>query len=127
MNEDDAPPHAPRKKRGSGRTGPLTAGGRLASSRNALKHGLDVELGRLATYAGPATALAKLLMCGGAGAALAQPLAEALLDVVRIREARHRALLALAGDLQDAQFPAVFDRYERRALSRRRRLIRALE
>ena len=126
MTSDDNPSNGPRKKRGSGRTGPVTAQGRKASSRNALKHGLDIALGRLATYAGPAAELAALLVRDGASPEKAQPLAEALLDVVRIRAARHAAMAAAIANHQDVMPTPALDRYERRALSRRRRLVRAL-
>jgi len=126
MDAVDNSSNVPRKKRGSGRTGPVTAQGRKASSRNALKHGLDIELGRLAAYAGPAAELAALLVRDGASLEKAQPLAEALLDVVRIRAARHAAVAAAIANLEDVVPSPAFDRYERRALSRRRRLMRAL-
>ena len=79
MSSDAVRTEAPRKKRGCGRTGPVTAQGRLRSSRNALKHGLDMELAKLATYAGPVAELAALLVRDGASPGVAQPLAEALL------------------------------------------------
>jgi hypothetical protein len=111
------------KKRRAGRTGPVTAAGRRVSSRNALKHGLGVALG----FTGPVMALAALLVDEGEGKEEALRLAEAFLDVRRVREARHQAMLAAVATQAEFVPASVFDRYERKALSRRRRLLRALE
>lgn len=130
MSEGEGP--SPSRRRAANRanaalsTGPVSAAGRRASSRNALKHGLSVmPTGAEARV----SALAALLVAARGGdpsrEEAASRLAEALLDVVRVREARHQALL-LAGR-PDAMPPAVLDRYEKRALSRRRRLLRAFE
>ena len=100
----------------------MTEAGRRASSRNALKHGLGVPLG----CTGPVAALAAMLVEEGQGKEDALRLAEAFLDVRRVREARHQSMLAAAAMQADFAPPAVFDRYERKALSRRRRLVRAL-
>ena len=110
------------KKRRAGRTGPVTAAGRRVSSRNALKHGLGVALG----FTAPVMALAAFMVEEGEGREEALRLAEAFLDVRRVREARHQAMLAAMATQTEFVPPSVFDRYERKALSRRRRLVRAL-
>lgn len=124
MSEGDV---AAGEKRRSGRTGPVTKQGRKASSRNALKHGLRARLSGMAVYAAPVEALARLLVREGRAEETALQLAEALLDVRRARDARHQAMLAVAADPGATLPPPVYDRYERRALSRRRRLLRDLE
>jgi len=114
-------------KRRSGRTGPVTKQGRKASSRNALKHGLRAKLSMMTDYTAPVAELARLLMREGREEDVALRLAEALLDVRRVREARHHAMIAAAADPAAVLPPPIYDRYERRALSRRRRLVRDLE
>jgi len=114
-------------KRRSGRTGPVTKQGRKASSRNALKHGLRAKLSVMADYTAPVAELARLLVREGRDEDVGLRLAEALLDVRRVREARHHAMIAAAADPGALLPPPIYDRYERRALSRRRRLVRDLE
>lgn len=123
MSEGEGPAEG---KRRSGRTGPVTKQGRKASSRNALKHGLRAKLSVMADYAAPVADLARLLVREGKDEEAALRLAEALLDVRRVREARHHAMMA-AADPGAVLLPPVYDRYERQALSRRRRLVRELE
>ena len=110
------------KKRRAGRTGPVSVAGRKVSSRNALKHGLGVALG----FTEPVKALAAKLVEEGEGKDEALRLAEAFLDVRRVREAR-QAMLAAAVTQGEFMPLSVFDRYERKALSRRKRLVRAFE
>ena len=114
-------------KRRSGRTGPVSKEGREISSRNALKHGLGAKLAGMPSYAAPIAALAGLLAREGKAQEAALELAEALLEVGRVRAARHRMMLAGAANKCAALPPPIYDRYERRALSRRRRLVRDLE
>ena len=92
------------------------------SSRNALKHGLGVALG----FTEPVKALAAKLVEEGEGKEEALRLAEAFLDVRRVREARQ---VMLAAAVTQGEFIplSVFDRYERKALSRRKRLVRGVE
>jgi hypothetical protein len=110
------------KKRRAGRTVPVSVAGRKVSSRNALKHGLGVALG----FTEPVKALAAKLVEEGEGKEEALRLAEAFLDVRRVREARHQAMLAAAVTQGEFMPLSVFDRYERKALSRRKRLVREL-
>jgi hypothetical protein len=87
-----------------GSTGPRTAQGRARAARNALRHGLNVpiysnsamseELGMLAREIAGAEAHAEIRV-------LARGVAEACLDLRRVRLARHRHLLdALRADAQ---------------------------
>jgi hypothetical protein len=135
------------------RRGPRTAAGKASSARNALRHGLSVPV-----LADPATAAAvEALACqvmaelgrtihsakgiepAGEGSdrlppradlgTLARAVAEAQVDLLRIRRVRHELIAAgLTGENGPAQLGArlaAIERYERCALARRRRAIRA--
>ncbi len=102
-------------------TGPRTRRGKARASRNALRHGLAAL--RLADDAGEATPVADLI--SGPENLLARDqaiiIAECCALLARVRRARAAALERMALDELSA-----FERYERRALSRRRRAIDAL-
>jgi hypothetical protein len=122
-------------------TGPRTGAGKRKAARNSLRHGVIAsvhsDLGLTAGVARIAAALA------GPGAspsllALIHPIAEAEVDILRARTARV-AMIDLAaatliaerqpeGDAFAAALPSLrrLDRYERRAMSRRSRAMRAL-
>jgi hypothetical protein len=135
---------APAKRR----RGPHTQAGKAHAARNALRHGLSLPV-----LADPATAAAvdalARQMPPAADAeigALAQAVAQAQVELIRVRRARH-ALLAAAFTLLGGRAEqvvadpgaaalhvrdlavrlAAMERYERRALSRRKFAIRAFE
>lgn len=121
-------------------TGPKTPKGKAASSRNALRHGLSITVIEDPVHAEAALRLAAAI--AGPDATPDQreralDLAYAEIDVLRVRQAKH-ALRAFQAehapepktpeDLMDAQLCAALarmDRYERRTLSQRKRMLRA--
>ena len=161
-------------------TGPQTTRGRARAARNALRHGLSLPVGSIPALSEEVEALAREIVGPGANAAtqeLARRVAEAQIDLRRVRHARHqflsdilsqeyysytkmrmkvkilRALLrpnppdismealefatsnpSLEGPdklatilLEEAKELLAMDRYERRALSRRKFAVRAFD
>jgi len=127
-------------------TGPKSASGKPRSSANARRHGLAVPIWSDPTLAAEATALAKHI----AGAASARVMAHAIevadaqIDVVRVRRWRLDLMRKHLSDLDDSDGPdskckkasivanlatqlQSLDRYERRAVSRRNRAIQSLD
>jgi hypothetical protein len=102
-------------------TGPRTRQGKARASRNALRHGLAARA--RADDAGDIRRVAGLMCDPGNLPAhdLAVTIAECCLLIARIRRARAAALERMALDEMSA-----LERYERRALSRRRRAMAAL-
>ena len=108
-------------------TGPKTAGGRARSSRNALSHGLSLPLKLDAEAAAKAGLIRQMLASEptelSRGLAAVE-VAEAQLDVLRIRAVRRQMMVQLesaSGDLTHLRRLAALDRYEGSALARRSR------
>lgn len=115
-------------------TGPRTALGRARASRNAKRHGLSVSAQADPSLTAELHGLGILIAGEAAGADLIEPacrIAAAQMDLVRVREARHRLLVGcvLGNGEQGLDHTAVakfakqllaFDRYEQRAISRRK-------
>jgi hypothetical protein len=122
-------------------TGPRTAVGKRRVGENALRHGLRTSLGSDLALSGAVARIAAALAGPDAPPgmrALVTPIAEAQVDMLRIRSARARLI-----DLAEASLPAsderqsaaiaallpklvVLDRYERSAMRRRHRALREL-
>ena len=76
-------------------TGPRTAAGKARVARNALRHGLSLPVSADPRLAAEVKALARAITGEGANGELQQlaiRIAEAQIDLVRIRRARHRLL-----------------------------------
>jgi hypothetical protein len=73
-------------------TGPRTAAGRARSARNALRHGLSTPLTRDVGLHAAALALARRLVDEGGPVELARAVAEATVEVWRVRRRRHEVV-----------------------------------
>ena len=117
-------------------TGPRTTAGKARASRNAIRHGLRLPARHDGGHAREVEALARDLAGAHASAerhALACRIAAAQLDLLQVRRARCDLLagapaapLALA-DCNVLARLAPLERYEQRALARRRLAVRAFD
>lgn len=116
-------------------TGPRTAAGKAIVAQNAKKHGLSVPVLADLCLAPEVEALARTVetsvtgrACEARAHALAARVAETMIDLDRVRGAKRPVVAALHADPRHAMNPlrelARLDRYERRALSRRRSAVR---
>jgi hypothetical protein len=136
------------RKNARASTGPKTREGRAHVARNALRHGLSIPLCSDPASSEQVEALARRIVGADASAKIQGPardFAEAQIDVLRVRCARERLLCdalnslhyeSRAGDgpqklasilSQQTKKLLAMGRYERRAVYRRKRAIRALD
>jgi len=93
-----------RKPGGSKSGGPKSTGGRARSARNSLRHGLSLPVTLDPAAAVEVELLARAIAKDGAGgelAATARRFAEAQIDLVRVRRARHGLLATALADPGD--------------------------
>jgi hypothetical protein len=127
-------------------TGPQTTRGRARAARNALRHALSLSVCSIPALSEEVEALASEIAGLGANAGtqeLALRVAEAQIDVRRVRYARHQFLSDTLSQTStstpqgpdklatilwgEAKKLLAMDRYERRALSRRKFAIRVFD
>lgn len=106
-------------------TGPKTKAGKRKSSRNAFRHGLAIAISSQSTFTNTINRLTQALSRDAhPNAGIAREIAEAEVDLLRIRAIRASHFTAtgpwLAEDLRKLA------RYEQRAYSRRKRALKAL-
>ena len=113
-------------------SGPKTAAGRLKSSRNALRHGLSLPLAADPAASMAARQLAQMLVPEGADdiqVMAAVEVAQAQAQLLRVAAVRSKLVANLdfaLANFKQVRRLAALDRYERQALTRRRRATRTL-
>jgi hypothetical protein len=117
-------------------TGPKSAAGKLRSRRNALRHGLATDVGTDTSLGAEVKKMAMAIgsACGQEATLFAYQLAEVEIDLLRIRKVRTAIFneVLAKSDCEPSDHAvlntklAKLDRYERRALSRHKRALRAI-
>jgi len=112
-------------------TGPRTAAGRLKSSRNSLRHGLSLPLTFDPAAAAKADQIAQMLVPENANVMAATEFAQAQAELLRIGSVRNELMAGLdlmsgTADVDKLHRLAALDRYERLAVTKRRRAVRRL-
>jgi hypothetical protein len=118
-------------------TGPRSSAGRAVSRRNALRHGMAIDIGTDPTFQGDIEKLAKAMSRWGGKQEMTECVREAAaaeFDLIRIRKIRahlfetYIADTATPDSLTELNSKlARLERYERRAFSRRKRALRAMQ
>ena len=112
------------------RTGPRTRAGKAIVARNAWRHGLSLPVLADAALAPEVAALARAIAGEGASAAsraAAARIAEAQVDLARVRGVRLTLMQRLFEGADVTREIVRLDRYERRALARRARALAAFQ
>jgi hypothetical protein len=112
-------------------TGPRTAAGKAKASGNSFRHGLAVDIRNDPGFRSDIRGLAQRYCENGAEPGRftdALTAAEAQFEINRVRQARVAFIEqnAVERPFENAEKLLQFDRYERRALSRRKKALRAL-
>ena len=121
---------ASNQKNAKNSTGPKSDAGKRRAARNALSHGLAVPVSNIAALQGDIETLAlSIARASGERAitGLSRQAAEAQLEILRIRRVR-AAIFATETSYDELNNRlASLERYERRAFSRRKRALRAMQ